>query len=66
MTANSDTEEGDESSKALANQYQPSSVNLSLLAGPQALSLENLAGKITPENCHREFQFGLATGAELL
>jgi hypothetical protein len=66
MIAHSDTAEGNEASKALANQYQPSSVNLSLLARPQALTLENLVGKITPVNCHGELDFGLAAGIELL
>ncbi len=66
MTAISDPEDGGEASKALANQYQLSSVNLSLLAGPQALNLENLVGKITPVNCHGELDFGLAAGIELL
>jgi len=66
MTANSDPEDGGEASKALANQYQPSSVNLSLLARLQDLSLENLVGKITPDNCHSQLDFGLAAGIELL
>jgi len=66
MTANRDTKEGNEASKVLANQYQLSSVNLSLLARLQGLSLENLVGKITPENCHSELDFGLAAGIELL
>jgi len=66
MTANRDTKEGNEASKALANQHLPGSVNLSLLARPQALSLENLLGKITPDNCHSELDFGLAVGTKLL
>ena len=66
MTANSDTEKGGEANKALANQYQLSSVNLSLLARSQVLTLENLFGKISPVNCHRELDFGLAAGIDLL
>jgi hypothetical protein len=66
MTVISDPEDGGEASKVLANQYQPSSVDLSLLAGPQALTLENLVVKITPVNCHGELDFGLAAGIELL
>jgi antitoxin component of MazEF toxin-antitoxin module len=66
MTANSDTEKGDEVSKVLANQYSPSSVNSSLLARAQAPTLENLVGKITPDNCHSELDFGIAAGVELM
>ena len=66
MTAISDPEDGGKASKVLANQYQLSSVNLSLLARPQALTLESLVGKITPVNCHGELDFGLAAGIELL
>lgn len=66
MTPNRYTKEGNEASKVLANQHLPSSVNLSLLARLQGLSLENLVGKITPDNCHSELDFGLAAGIELL
>ena len=66
MPAISDPEDDGEASKALANQLLLSSVNLSLLAKPQTLSLENLVGKITLDNCHSELDFGLAVGKELL
>ncbi len=66
MTASSDMKEGDKANKALANKSHPFTANLSLLAKSEALNLENLVGKITPENCHIELEFGLAVGAELL
>jgi antitoxin component of MazEF toxin-antitoxin module len=66
MTASSDMKDGDKVNKVLANKSHPIAANLNLLAKSEALNLENLVGKITPENCHIELEFGLAVGAELL
>ena len=66
MSTSSDMKDGDKANKVLANKIHPFGANLSLLAKSEALNLENLVGKITPENCHIELEFGLAVGAELL
>lgn len=66
MTANSESEDRDDASKALASQNYSSSPNLKPFAESQPLSLDSLVGKITLDNRHPELTFGVAAGAELL
>ena len=66
MTANSETEDCDNTSKTFASQNYSSSPNLMPLAESQPLSLDSLVAKITLDNRHPELTFGVAAGAELL
>jgi antitoxin component of MazEF toxin-antitoxin module len=66
MTTNSDAEGGNETKKILVKKSYPNSVNVSPLVRYQALTLENLVSNITLDNRHRELDFGIASGAELL
>lgn len=65
MTANSETKDCDNASKALASQNYPRSPNLKPLAESQPLPLDSLVAKITLDNRHPELTFGVVAGVEL-